>query len=372
MVVKGLNKWMVVLVMALVWAVALLYTSGIGQAYDIYGTAQVLVVAMVIYRIVISKRVRYVKKRNVVLISYLIVASFLTSLVYGYNMLDYLWMYLLTWLISLLPVEEGPMTVVSIAYGAMGMLVLYIYNYGSAFSGWNTNSVAMIGFFSFCVAIVGFNRVQDIRILVCLLAYSVLYFVLLEALNSRGSVLFAIVLLLGIFKILPLHKWLRKPGVILVMLLLPLVVSVFIVTIRNAGIVDKLEMWSRATFQKPIFNGRDELWYNGFVEWMQHPLLGNGNLSAANWHNSAVTMLVGGGLVGYCVWISKTKEILARGCGWINDKIVFGLMLGILGIWLQQTVELGLVASQVNAIPYAMMGLLLGRVRTLEEKNNGM
>lgn len=372
MVIKGLKNWMIVPIMILIWGLSLLYNSGIGQTYDVYGAAKILIVVLVIYRIVVSKQVRYVKKRNVVLISYLIVASFLTSMLYGHNMLDYLWMYLLTWLISLMPVEEGPMMVVSVAYGALGMLVLLIYNYGTVFSGWNENSIAMIGFFSFCVMIVGFNRVRDFRVLICLLVYAAMYFVLLEVLNSRGSVLFAIVLLLGIFRLLPFQRWFKNKRKILTIMLIPLVVAIFVVLIRNAGIVDKLELWSYETFNKPIFNGRDELWYQGFTDWMKHLVFGNGNLSAANWHNSAVTMLVGGGVVGYFIWLIKTGDILARGCPWIRDGIVFGLMVGILGIWLQQTVELGLVANQANAIPYAMMGLLLGRVRTLEEKNSGM
>lgn len=372
MAVKGFNKWMIVPVMVLVWLLALLYSSGIGYTYDIYGKAKALVVVLSLYQIFVSRRIRNVKKYFVILVAYLIIVNFFTHILYAHDMLDFLWMYLLMWLISMLPVEDGPMIVVSLAYGAMGMLVLYIYNYGTAFSGWNTNSIAMIGFFSFCVAIVGFHRVRDLRILVCLIVYAVLYFVLLEVLNSRGSVLFAIVLLLGIFGILPIQKLMCKPGKILLILLIPLIVAGVIVVIRNAGFVEKLEVWSRATFQKPIFNGRDELWYSGFMQLMKHPLFGNGNLSAANWHNSAVTMLVGGGLVGYCVWVTSTKRIMSLGAGWISDKIVLGLMMGILGIWLQQTVELGLVSGQVNAIPYAMMGLLLGRVRTLEGRKNGM
>lgn len=372
MVIRGLKQWMVVPIMIMVWLLALVYGSGIGQVYDVYGKAKVVVVALAIYQFFVRRRVRYVKKGIFILVAYLLFANLLTSVLYAHNIVNYLWMYVLMALIGLMPVEDGPMIVVSIVYGALGMLVLFIYNYGAIFSGWNENSIAMVGFFSFCVMIVGFNRVRDFRILACLLVYSVMYFALLDALNSRGSVLFAIVLLLGIVGIIPFQKWFKNKRKIFMILVIPLIVAVFIALFRNAGIVDKLELWSLETFNKPIFNGRDELWYNGFIEWMNHPLFGYGNLSVANWHNSAVTMLVGGGSIGYCVWLIVTRDILARGCPWIKDGIVFGLMVGILGVWLQQTVELGLIANEANAIPYAMMGLLLGRVRTLEEKNSGM
>lgn len=372
MVIRGLKQWMIVPIMILVWLLSLVYGSGIGQAYDVYGKAKLLVLALAAYQLLIRRRVRYVKKDIFLVIAYLFFSTLITSVLYAHNTLDFLWMYILMALIGLMPVEEGPMMVVSVAYGALGMLVLFIYNYGTVFSGWNENSLAMIGFFSFCVMIVGFNRVRDFRVLICLLVYAAMYFVLLEVLNSRGSVLFAIVLLLGVFGILPFQRWFKNKRKILIIMLIPLLIAIFVVLIRNAGIVDKLESWSYETFNKPIFNGRDELWYQGFMDWMKHPVFGNGNLSAANWHNSAVTMLVGGGLVGYFVWLIKTRDILAYGCPWIRDGIVFGLIAGILGIWLQQTVELSLVANHANAIPYAMMGLLLGRVRTLEEKNSGM
>lgn len=372
MVIRGLKQWMIVPVMIFVWLLSLLYGSGIGQAYDVYGKAKLLVLALAAYQVLIRRRVRYIKKGVFLLIAYLLFSTLITSVLYAHNTLDFLWMYILMALISLMPVEEGPMMMVSVAYGALGMMVLFIYNYGTAFSGWNENSVAMIGFFSFCVMIVGFNRVRDFRVLICLIVYAAMYFVFLEVLNSRGSVVFAILLVLSIFGFIPFRRWFKNPRKILIIMLIPLFVAIFVVLIRNTGMVDRLDLWSRESFHKPIFNGRDELWYEGFGEWIKHSLIGNGNLSTANWHNSAVTMLVGGGLIGYCIWLVKTRDILARGCSWVKDGVVFGLMIGIMGIWLQQTVELGLIAEQVNAIPYAMMGLLLGRVRTLEEKNCGI
>ena len=364
-----IKNWIIVPAMGLVWLLALLYGSGIGQTYDIYGRVEVIVAAEAGCHILYKGHIRRIPRNVFVGAAYLLIVTIWTTIISGHNMLDYIWLFGITYLLSLLPVYRAPMKMVSIMYGALGMAVLFIWNYGSAFSGWNTNSLAMIAFFSFSVMIVSFTRTKQFSAIFVLLAYIFLYFIWSESLNSRSGTLFAIILFLGIWRVIPFHKWLSKKNMLLLLLLLPLVIAVFIVLIRNQSFVKELDYWSKVTFQKSIFNGRDTLWYQGFLRWLESPLIGNGNLCAANWHNSAVTMLVGGGAVGYCLWIFVIQCILKKGIDFLNDYIVFGLMLGFICIWLQQTVELGLVAGQANAIPYAMLGLLIGRVKTLEREH---
>lgn len=373
MTVNTMKKWMIVPIMGAVWLLALLYQSGIGNVYNVYGKSEYLVVAAVIAHLLACGRLKKVPQREFLILGYILGATLLTTFIFRKNMLDYIWLFGITYLLSFLHVEKGAMRMASLMYGILGMAVLYIWNYGSAFRGWNENSLAMIAFFSFSVMIVSFTKTKQLTVIFILVGYIFLYFVWSESLNSRSGTLFAIILFLGIWRIIPFHKLLSKKNMILLLLLLPLIIAVFIVLIRNQEFVKDLDSWSRMTFQKPIFNGRDTLWYEGFLRWLQSPLIGNGNLSAANWHNSAVTMLVGGGAIGYCIWIFVIHNILKKGIDFLDDYIVYGLMLGFICIWFQQTVELGLVAGQANAIPYAMLGLLIGRVRTLEredENNN--
>lgn len=368
-----IKKWMITPLMLFIWSLALLYGAGIGQVYDIYGRSKVLVIVCVIIHMVLTGVLKRIPFKAFLIVVYLLLISMITYFLNQWNMLDYIWLFGITYLISFLPIEDGPVRMISLMYGALGMAVLYIWNYGSAFRGWNENSLAMIAFFSFSVMIVSFTKTKQLTVIFILVGYIFLYFVWSESLNSRSGTLFAIILFLGIWRIIPFHKLLSKKNMILLLSLLPLIIAVFIVLIRNQEFVKDLDSWSRMTFQKPIFNGRDTLWYEGFLRWLQSPLIGNGNLSAANWHNSAVTMLVGGGAIGYCIWIFVIHNILKKGIDFLDDYIVYGLMLGFICIWLQQTVELGLVAGQANAIPYAMLGLLIGRVRTLEredENNN--
>lgn len=83
----------------------------------------------------------------------------------------------------------------------------------------------------------------------------------------------------------------------------------------------------------------------------------------------AAIILIGCEVTAYCVCGSLLFIILKKVINFLDDYIVYGLMLGFICIWLQQTVELGLVAGQANAIPYEMLGLLIGRVRTLERED---
>lgn len=366
---SAIKKWLIVPVMVVVWMLSLLYGSGMGQKYEVYGKFKWFIIFLILYHVIFTGRFKKVKKRIFFLMMYLLLSSIFTYFAYGNDMFDYLWLYLMIVLISVLPIEDEPVRLVSIFYGILSLAVLYIYNYGETFKGWNRNSIAIVAFFSFTVMIVSFNNTRKLENILFLTIYFVLYYQWSKILNSRSGLLFTIIMVLVVWEVLPFRQWFKKPMIITALLLVPLMIAVCIVAIRNSGGVILLESWSYATFNKPIFNGRDKLWYQGLIQWLNNPIIGNGNLSAANWHNSAITVLVGGGIVGFFIWIFGTRYLLEKATEYLDDQIIFGLITGFLIIWLQQSVELGLVAGQANAIPYAMLGLLIGRVRTLKNRD---
>ena len=55
---------------------------------------------------------------------------------------------------------------------------------------------------------------------------------------------------------------------------------------------------------------------------------------------------------------------------WANDGTVFGLATAFLVIWMQQSVEIGLVSAEPNIIPYMILGLLYARINTLESEKD--
>lgn len=277
-------------------------------------------------------------------------------------------MYLLVFLIGQLKIEQSEMTLISLIYGLLGLAVLYVYDYKSAFSGWNENTVFIVAFFSFTVMLVSFNYNNIKLSFFLILMYSIIYFKLSDELNSRGGILFTLIALLGVFNIIPFNRILKNSKKILFILMIPLMIAIVISFIKNSKFAYSLDLWSIETFNKPIFNGRDEIFYKGFFIWLKHPLFGTGDLGSVNWHNSAITMLVGCGLIGFIIWIFVTENILKKGIDYLNDKIVYGLMVGFIAIWIQQSIELGLVSNQVNAIPYAMLGLIIGRINTIKSQ----
>ncbi len=364
-----IKEWYSVIIMCFIWLLALLYGSGIGQTLDVYGKTSIAVIVLVVGYVLASRSYeKLVSKKIIALFIYIIAVNIFTSIAYGKEMWDYVWLYLLIPFIGLFPVKETPMKLISLIYGGLGMAVLYLVNYGSVFKGWNENSIAIIAFFSFAVLIMAFNNLKNIFAMAFLLFYAFMYYQWTDVLNSRGGVLFAAIMLLCVLNIIPAKKILKSRYSIIIILLIPLVIALIIGFLVPPSAVRSLDLWSYKVFDKPIFNGRDVLWRKGFEQWLKYPLFGSGNL-AGNWHNSAVTMLVGGGLVGFCIWIFGTDKILTSAKKYLEDSIVRGLMIGFLTIWLHQTIELGLVHPQANPIPYAMLGLLVGRIRTIKREN---
>lgn len=83
-----------------------------------------------------------------------------------------------------------------------------------------------------------------------------------------------------------------------------------------------LNLWSYKQFQKPIFNGRDDIWLYGFRLLGKNPLFGTGNMNFNNWHNSAIVCLTAYGAIGYILWIGSFNHMLNKAQAWLEDYIV--------------------------------------------------
>ena len=152
----------------------------------------------------------------------------------------------------------------------------------------------------------------------------------------------------------------------MLILLFPLIVAIGIVLIKDLPVVEAVNDWSYNVFNKPIFNGRDIIWERGFKTWIKSPFIGNGNMNYGVYHNSAITSLVGAGGIGYIILIGVCYKLLSHAVKWINDSVVYGLATAFLIVWMQQSVELGMISSEPNIIPYMILGLLYARINTLE------
>ncbi len=354
--------------MGLVWSVSLLFSSGVGGDMQVYGKAEII---FCLYAVYLWFRAPARQRASLpILLSGLLALGGLQ--LYGYEQsgeltLDYLFAFLVTWIFSRQELPVADVRLTGLLYGALGFAVLFVYNFMSHFSGWNENAIGMVCFFSFAVFLsAGFNpRKPWHKVLYfgCFFGY----FTLLAASNSRGAALFSIITLLGIYRILPFRWFHSSRGALLLSLLVPLLVAVAVCSFAAHANMGYWDLWSTEHWGKPLFNGRDRLWEYGFGKLAESPLLGTGDLGMDNWHNSAVTCLVGYGALGFCAWLSVFYHCLNKARPYLADPCTYALFLCFLLIYWQQTVELGFIAPQVFLIPYAILGLLLARVRYLRQ-----
>lgn len=360
-----IEQWAILPVMGILWIVGLTYGSGLGTAYDVYGKAKLLTIAVFLFLFVFRGKFHRISYPMMLALGIMVLGCLVHYLRYEQTVQDFLWVYLLIPLISCLPVEKEQMRWVSLMYGVLGGAVLFVANYGTLFRGWNSNSIGMIAFFSYMVFIGAFSELRDRRAIFVLLVYSVIYFWWLGTLNSRSSALFSAVAFLCVFSVVPLRQMLRVKQSLTWILLVPVILAIVIVTVKDWDFVQSLNEWSGRQFGKRIFNGRENLWAWGLRDLWEAPVFGHG-VFGWNFHNSSVTILYGSGLAGFALWIQGTKNLVRRALPRLDDSVIYGLLIAFLMIWLQQSLELGLVAVQANVVPYGIFGLLLGRVKTLE------
>lgn len=347
--------------------VSLIFGAGIGQSIDIYGKTIFALLLFSIFYFMINIKKLYIPASWVFVFFIIIMQCIICNLQFGKTYFDYLRIFLIFIPFATFTIYKSMLTVISLFYGVFGLAILLVANFTPLFSGWDGNSISLNAFFSYVVFIVAFCETRKPKILWFLTVYSIIYYLLLIKFNSRSTILFSIFLFLSVLSIIPLRRNLNKTWLVII-LILPLIIAVFIVMIKDNSFIVRLNSWSYNNTNKPIFNGRDELWENGFKQWLRYPIFGTGNINYTA-HNSAITCLVGGGAVGYCVFVFSIYKLLKKGLFWFNDTTVFGLVAAFLTIWLQQSVELGLMASAVNPIPYMILALLYSRIKTLEKND---
>lgn len=358
--------------LTLVWIVNLFNGTGLDSVYHVTDFAQIIVIVLTFAKVFCDgyrKNKIRVARKDFYLFGSMAVVFFASSFVHGYGMVakDYLWMYCLIYLIAQLPMNERTFRWVGLIYGVLGGAILFIFDYGSALSGWNANSIAMLGMHSYLIFIIPFFKPYNIKNKVFLLMITAVFAFLIYPTDSRSGILFAILAALFALSILP-RKWiLGGKGRLWVWLTVPLLIAVFIAVISQTGIKAPLEVWSYQKFNKPIFNGRDDLWIWGFEVLFSHLLFGTGNLMEAGWHNSAVVCLVAYGCVGYLLWVGSFSRILEPAQRYYTDYLVSGCVISFIILYVQQSVELGFISTSPSLLAYVILGLMLGRIKYLNQ-----
>lgn len=360
-------------IMGLLWIVNLFNGTGLDSVYHVTQYTRQIVIVLSVGYFIYRHRGRgkfLVARKDFFTFGLMILLFSLNSLIngYGFQAIQYLWVFGLVYLLSHLELDEKVFLWTGIAYGIGGLLILYIYDYGTLLQGWNANSIAMIGMHSFLMMLIPlFNR-TSISSKMFLLIITVIYANLIYPTDSRSCIFFMIIGFLLAINIIPRKLIYGRKGRITFFLLVPLIVSIVAVLVSGTELHDTLNVWSYRQFDKPIFNGRDVIWRNGFEVLFNNFLFGAGSMNISAWHNSAITCLFAFGCVGYLLWLSSFKNILSRAYKWLNDYIIQGCVVSFFVLYMQQSVELGFISSSPSIIAYIMLGMMLGRIRNLQKK----
>lgn len=359
--------------MVLVWAIALFNGTGLGATYHTTEYAQILAVAVAALLFLWEGRFKegWQIPRNYFLVLICMAAVFvMSSYIQGYKMvsLDYLWVFLVTYIVSCTRPSKKDLYMVSTAYAVLGLAILYIYGYMTALDGWNPNSIAMIGLFSFLVFTIPYYGIRNVRSMIMITLVGAAYVFLIWPTDSR-SCSFAVVLnLLIVFRVIPVEKIFSKPWRIRLALHIPLIVALIGCIIAATADMDALNAWSTGEFGKTLFSGREKTWQAALTTISNNPLFGTGYVDNGTYHNSAVACLIAYGIVGYGLWISLFEMLLKKTLPYWDDICVAGAISTFFVIFWQQSVELGLFSGSPNIIPYAVIGILLARTKVLKEK----
>ena len=372
-----MNSILYTTIMVILWIVNLFNGTGLGEAYQTTERARVIIYIIFVIIVLVNykKKHCYVKRQNLIILGSMSCLFIFDSYIQGYGMegLNYISVFALVYILSKMETKEKAIRLTGIVYLVSGIVVLYTYNYGTVFSGWNPNTIGMIALYSYLIYLIPFyNYEGKISGKIIITATTILYIMLIAPTDSRSCIWFSIVAILIVLSIIPRTAIAKADRKYVWLLLIPLFVAVFVVGVSKGNYMTELNLWSIKKFEKPLFNGRDILWEQGFQSLFENFLFGTGSLEG-NWHNCLVSIATAYGFLGGLLWVMSLRSILSKAKCWINDAIVSGCIISFAIIYIQQSVELGLVHESPNILPYIVVGMMLGRVKFLNKlvKRNG-
>ena len=178
--------------MLFLWAVNLLNGTGLGAAYRTTEYARILIALIALLFLLDKVRKEggcYIRKCYFFVLLPLVLIFVAVSMRYrhGWMGLDYLWVFLVVFILYNTHPTTDTLRLVGIAYAVLGLAILLIYQYTDALKGWNPNSIAMIGLFSFLIFIIPYYGIRDFRsfVMLSLIGYAYCFLIWPTESHSR-------------------------------------------------------------------------------------------------------------------------------------------------------------------------------------------
>lgn len=296
-------------------------------------------------------------------LSFIIFPYFLHNSTQGAS---YLVAFLVVYILSQADITGFVIKYSALIVGGFGLVVLNIFLTGSFLSGWNDNGISMVGLFSFAYFSIFLVLKNGTKQFWLYNVVTLLYLSYLFKMDCRSGMLFSVLIVVCIVFSSTVNHYLNNKSLRVLLLNLPLIIGFLVIWIASTSVFQGLDQWSMEEFHKPIFNGRDLLWNSAIEVLEKSYFIGTGKF-LINYHNSAIAAISVFGVLGYICWIKFFSINLTRLSEYLSDSIVLGSMLAFCMIFLQQSVDLGFISQTPNLLPYAILGVGLGRVRYLEE-----
>lgn len=352
-------------VIILLWVLSFIEPSGWAVAYKLPEKVDIAitVIATLFFLCIPSKRLNISRQ----LIFWTLVSFvFIPLLTAGSSAgATYLVAFLIVYIVSQGNITPMVVRYSSLAIAILGIIVLQIYINGNLLSGWNDNAISMVGLFSFIYFSMFLILQKNKKQFWIWNIVTIIYLDLLFTTDCRSGMVFSIIAVIGIIFSSRIKKYITSTKSRLLILNAPLILALLVIAIATTPYFEALDKWSLATNNKGIFDGRDIIWGLSLEELNSTYFLGSGKFQI-NYHNSGVAAISVFGIIGYICWIKLFSTNLRQLQFYLSDKIVLGSFLAFTAIFLQQSLDLGLISATPNLLPYTILGVGLGRVRLLK------
>lgn len=265
--------------------------------------------------------------------------------------------------------DEKRCGVCSLALMAYAILMIYLFQPGQLFSGWNSNSSIVLVPVLFCAVAMGiFNGKKYIAILSLLSAVYSLS--MIWALENRSSslcvLLFLIVLLFRIYKRGRIVFRIFYSVIIALNIIIPFINA----SLQKLSIYSQLIQLSDVWFGKnTLLNERDILWDSAIHQFQEHPLLGNGGIRTLYSHNLSTDVLIAVGIMGWIFFIVSCVILMEKAFkpGAKSNLFLYGFAI----LFLLNTFENVMVCNYVFPIfQYMLIAIPISLNREKEQYDN--
>lgn len=366
-----MKKSLSIVALVLVWVVSFVEPSGWGEMMHLSDKCNWLIAIIATLMYLIGHPFNRLPIKQTFFMAIVVLFAIIPYIVSDSSEgASYLVGFLATYIISQCKVEGFVIKYSAIIIALLGGYVLYVYISTDILSGWNDNAISITGMLSYLYFTIFLVTQKNGRNFWIWNIVTVLFIGMLSMTECRSALLFSVIAFLCILFSNRTKGILSNKKFQLLILNFPLLLSIIVIMISQTALHEQLEIWSIQNNGKGIFDGRDELWTKAYELLADSYYLGTG-VFKINYHNSGVAAISVFGILGYICWIKFFSRMLTFMDPYIGDDIVFGCMVAFITIYIQQSFDLGLICPVPNLIPYAILGLGIGRVQLLRSHGKG-